>query len=216
MTDPTSGAGRRNAVFVVCGLALLFVVALAGVSVGLAPEADRAAVLSKFLEWPILGFVLLMVIFCVLGQELVKILSTSNLKIAGLVEIEKQVGEAASTAEISAEEVAALEARVAALEAMGLENGKPVMEPAASADADADADPMGDMEPNAPAGERELYDALIFGLENSDYTWRSLERLGYGAGITDPKKVAHLLRTYGKDEVQMSKGKSGNVIARLI
>lgn len=58
----------------------------------------------------------------------------------------------------------------------------------------------------------DVVERLRNGLENSSYTWRSVERLALQAGISENR--AHELLA-NQPDVKTGRGKSGRVIARL-
>ncbi|PSL18687.1 hypothetical protein [Shimia abyssi] len=190
--------GRSWFVVAMCAAAVAVVIGLVAIIAQGTASETQLKLIDKLLDWPVLGFVTLMVIFCVLGRELVAFLTNANIKIAGLIEIEREVADVSSNVD---ENIAELQARIDALEAAA--KAADLVVPKA--------------EPPVPVSddESEIYAALLRGLSNSNYTWRSLERIGYEVGITDEDEVARILRKHGTGEVRMGKGKSGKTIARV-
>lgn len=220
--DETEQARRRYrpTPIVVALLLIPMALLLAVVWAANVGDADaKKTLLDNLLDWPVLAFAVLMMLFGALGSELAVLVRTRNIKIANLIEFGDEIRDLeAETGDATAE----LEARVAALEAALARGGFPAEKSAVKAAREAGGavkeaarEAVADVKGEAPEQrDRKIYAAIRNSIERSRFTWRSLERLGAEVGLGEAE-VARILQEHGLGEVRMSIGKSGRRIARI-
>tara|TARA_R110002110_G_scaffold241927_1_gene458254 strand:+ start:546 stop:1283 length:738 start_codon:yes stop_codon:yes gene_type:complete len=186
----------------------------------------RKALLDKILDWPVLAFAILMMLFGALGREVLELVRTRNIKVGSFLEIGERIrevkDEVGAVEAVTDDITGGLEARVTALETaifrsgetvslrgLGLLEGLHTIAPSAPDDPGASepkdrvqADPITD-----PAGDIALFDRLVAAIRDSRFEWRSLERLAVETGLSE-EEVRRLFRDYGEGKVRMSLGKA--------
>jgi hypothetical protein len=166
------------------------------------PVAE-SEVLLKLLDWPVLGFVLLLVLGVLFRKPLGRALSRGDVVISWgenrSITLGQLSGSLSEELDPLRDELEAVKAAVAELERRAAPPAGPPLEPPAEAVL-------------TPDQARAAADRMRQALTSGNYVWRSIERLAVIAGVPESTAL-DMLRA--DPEVVLSMGKSQRQIARL-